>query len=280
MDFKVAGTEQRRHLAADGHQDRRHHRGDHARWRSHQAREGRLHILGEMAKASAGRARRCARPCRGSPDPDPDRQDRRRDRPRRQDDPRDHRATGAKIDIDDDGMVKIASSDATAQPARGRLDPRPHRRPGGRRDLRGQGGADRRLRRLRQLPRQPATGSCHISELANERVGKVTDVVKEGDKVKVKVMAIDDRGKIKLSRCARSTSRPARSCPSWRRARRERRGRVASGRATASRRRAPRDGDRRRASAARAVDAASGLRTARAPGATGGSRRSRSRRSR
>ena len=30
MDFKVAGTEQGRHLAADGHQDRRHHRGDHA----------------------------------------------------------------------------------------------------------------------------------------------------------------------------------------------------------------------------------------------------------
>ena len=30
MDFKVAGTERRRHLAADGHQDRRHHRGDHA----------------------------------------------------------------------------------------------------------------------------------------------------------------------------------------------------------------------------------------------------------
>ena len=30
MDFKVAGTERRRHFAADGHQDRRHHRGDHA----------------------------------------------------------------------------------------------------------------------------------------------------------------------------------------------------------------------------------------------------------
>ena len=31
MDFKVAGTEDGRHLPADGHQDRRHHRGDHAR---------------------------------------------------------------------------------------------------------------------------------------------------------------------------------------------------------------------------------------------------------
>jgi polyribonucleotide nucleotidyltransferase len=42
-------------------------------------------------------------------------------------------------------------------------------------------------------------GLCHISELRNERVGKVTDVVKEGDTVKVKVLSIDDRGKVKLS---------------------------------------------------------------------------------
>jgi polyribonucleotide nucleotidyltransferase len=42
-------------------------------------------------------------------------------------------------------------------------------------------------------------GLCHISELAQERVGKVTDVVNEGDSVKVKVLGIDDRGKVKLS---------------------------------------------------------------------------------
>ena len=42
-------------------------------------------------------------------------------------------------------------------------------------------------------------GLCHISELSNERVGKVTDVVKEGDMVKVKVLSVDDRGKVKLS---------------------------------------------------------------------------------
>jgi polyribonucleotide nucleotidyltransferase len=42
-------------------------------------------------------------------------------------------------------------------------------------------------------------GLCHISELRNERVGKVTDVVKEGDTVKVKVLSVDDRGKVKLS---------------------------------------------------------------------------------
>ena len=38
----------------------------------------------------------------------------------------------------------------------------------------------------------------HISELADKRVAKVTDVVKEGDEVKVKVIGFD-RGKVKLS---------------------------------------------------------------------------------
>ncbi len=42
-------------------------------------------------------------------------------------------------------------------------------------------------------------GLVHISELTDGRVEKVTDVVKEGDIVKVKVLAIDDRGKVKLS---------------------------------------------------------------------------------
>jgi polyribonucleotide nucleotidyltransferase len=42
-------------------------------------------------------------------------------------------------------------------------------------------------------------GLVHISELAPRRVGKVTDVVNEGDMVKVKVLGIDDRGKVRLS---------------------------------------------------------------------------------
>ena len=42
-------------------------------------------------------------------------------------------------------------------------------------------------------------GLVHISELAPERVGSVSDVVNEGDTVKVKVLAVDNRGKIKLS---------------------------------------------------------------------------------
>jgi polyribonucleotide nucleotidyltransferase len=106
--------------------------------------------------------------------------------------------TGAKIDIEDDGKVKIASSDALAA----------------------QQAADW----IRGLTSEPEVGViytgtvvrvvdfgafikflgaqdglCHISELRNERVGKVTDVVKEGDTVKVKVLSVDDRGKVKLT---------------------------------------------------------------------------------
>ena len=39
----------------------------------------------------------------------------------------------------------------------------------------------------------------HISQLKEERVEKTTDVVNEGDEVKVKVIGVDDRGKVKLS---------------------------------------------------------------------------------
>ena len=106
--------------------------------------------------------------------------------------------TGAKIDISDDGTVKIASSDAHA--------------------------SQQAVDWIRGLTSSPEVGQiytgkvvrvvdfgafvnilgqqdglCHISELKNERVAKVTDVVNEGDQVKVKVLAIDDRGKIKLS---------------------------------------------------------------------------------
>ena len=43
-------------------------------------------------------------------------------------------------------------------------------------------------------------GLVHISELANERVKRVEDVLKEGDEVMVKVISIDRQGKIRLSR--------------------------------------------------------------------------------
>jgi polyribonucleotide nucleotidyltransferase len=106
--------------------------------------------------------------------------------------------TKTKIDIDDDGTVKIASADAlasqqavdwirglTSEPEVGRI----------------YNGKVVRVvdfgAFINFLGSQD--GLCHISELKNERVGKVTDVVKEGDMVKVKVLAIDERGKVKLS---------------------------------------------------------------------------------
>ncbi len=45
-------------------------------------------------------------------------------------------------------------------------------------------------------------GLVHISELANERVAKVTDIVKEGEEIEVKVLEVDGRGRIRLSRKA------------------------------------------------------------------------------
>jgi polyribonucleotide nucleotidyltransferase len=42
-------------------------------------------------------------------------------------------------------------------------------------------------------------GLVHVSEMAEERVNKPSDVVKEGDKVAVKLVAIDDRGRLQLS---------------------------------------------------------------------------------
>jgi polyribonucleotide nucleotidyltransferase len=45
----------------------------------------------------------------------------------------------------------------------------------------------------------PRDGLVHISQLARKRVNKVTDVVNEGDTVKVKLLGFDDRGKVRLS---------------------------------------------------------------------------------
>ena len=106
--------------------------------------------------------------------------------------------SGTKIDVEDDGTVKIASSDPSA--------------------------TDTALAMIRDIVAEPEVGviyegtvvKCldfgafvnfigkrdglvHISELAQGRVATVGDVVKEGDSVKVKVLGIDDRGKVKLS---------------------------------------------------------------------------------
>ena len=106
--------------------------------------------------------------------------------------------TGAKIDINDDGLIKIASSSASAIEAAQNW--------------------------IKSIVSEPEVGEIyegtvvkvvdfgafvnffgardglvHISELAPQRVQKVTDVVKEGDKIKVKLLGFDPRGKVRLS---------------------------------------------------------------------------------
>ena len=106
--------------------------------------------------------------------------------------------TGAKINIEDDGTVKIASSDGNSIKAA--------------------------INWIKSIASDPEVGQIydgtvvkttdfgafvnffgakdglvHISQLAATRVAKTTDVVKEGDKVKVKLLGFDDRGKVRLS---------------------------------------------------------------------------------
>jgi polyribonucleotide nucleotidyltransferase len=106
--------------------------------------------------------------------------------------------TGCKIDIQDDGSIRIASPDQekieraleiingiVAEPEVGRI-------------YRGKVvkvvdfGAFVNFMGTRD-------GLCHISQLAPHRVKQVTDVINEGDQVYVKCLAIDDRGKVRLS---------------------------------------------------------------------------------
>jgi polyribonucleotide nucleotidyltransferase len=164
-----------------------------------QARDGRLHILGEMAKAITG-----ARAELGEFAP----------RIETLKIPTDKirevigtggkvireivEKTGAKVNIEDDGTVKVASSDANSIKAA--------------------------INWIKSIASDPEVGMIydgtvvktvdfgafvnffgskdglvHISQLGKGRVAKTTDVVKEGDKVKVKLMGFDDRGKVRLS---------------------------------------------------------------------------------
>ncbi len=106
--------------------------------------------------------------------------------------------TGAKIDISDDGTIKIASSDLasieaaktwihslTAEPEVGMIY---------------------KGKVVKTLDFGafvnffgPKDGLVHISQLSNERAEKVTDFANEGDEVWVKLLGIDDRGKVRLS---------------------------------------------------------------------------------
>ena len=106
--------------------------------------------------------------------------------------------TGAKVNIEDDGTVKVASSVGSQ--------------------------IDAALKWIRSITDDPEVGEIyqgtvvktvdfgafvnffgakdglvHISQLADHRVAKTTDIVQEGDKVWVKLMGFDDRGKVRLS---------------------------------------------------------------------------------
>ncbi|MDG4883497.1 polyribonucleotide nucleotidyltransferase [Mesorhizobium sp. WSM4884] len=106
--------------------------------------------------------------------------------------------TGAKINIEDDGTVKIASANAkeieaarkwihtiVAEPEVGEIYE----------------GTVVKTADFGAFVNffGPRDGLVHISQLANERVAKTSDVVKEGDKVWVKLMGFDERGKVRLS---------------------------------------------------------------------------------
>jgi polyribonucleotide nucleotidyltransferase len=106
--------------------------------------------------------------------------------------------TGAKIDIEDDGTIKVAAVDGDASKAaidwiRGIVaEPEVNVIYTGKVVKTVDFGAFVNFLGARD-------GLVHISELAPQRVGKTTDVVKVGDQVKVKVLGFDDRGKVKLS---------------------------------------------------------------------------------
>ncbi|WP_034998015.1 polyribonucleotide nucleotidyltransferase [Beijerinckia mobilis] len=198
MDFKVAGTEEgitslQMDIKITGINE------EIMRVALAQAREGRLHILGEMAKAITG-----ARAELGEFAP----------RIETLRIPTEKirevigtggkvireicEKTGAKINIEDDGTVKVASSDGNSIKAA--------------------------INWIKSIATDPEIGHIydgtvvkvvdfgafvnffgskdglvHISQLAKGRVAKSSDVVKEGDKVKVKLLGFDDRGKVRLS---------------------------------------------------------------------------------
>jgi polyribonucleotide nucleotidyltransferase len=110
-------------------------------------------------------------------------------------------ATGARIEVEDDGTITISSVDVTAaEKARDAIEALTAEAQVGRiytgtvvsiKDF----GAF-----IEILPGQD--GMCHVSELSDKYVKNVNDVVKMGDIVHVKVISIDDTGRIKLSRKA------------------------------------------------------------------------------
>jgi len=108
-------------------------------------------------------------------------------------------ATGVKIDVEDDGTVRIASVDEAASKKAIEMVQRIAAEAEVGKIYKGT------VRKIVEFGAfveiLPGTdGLVHISQLAPERVRKVSDVLKEGDEVLVKVLEIDRQGKIRLSR--------------------------------------------------------------------------------
>jgi len=109
--------------------------------------------------------------------------------------------TGARVEIEDDGTVTISSVDAAAAEKAQKIvealtaEAKPGQIYTGKVVTIKPFGAFVEI-----LPGQD--GMCHISELSDKRVDKVEDVVKVGDTVRVKVISVDEGGRIKLSRKA------------------------------------------------------------------------------
>jgi len=106
--------------------------------------------------------------------------------------------TGAKVDIDDEGVIKISSSDvnqieAARQWIRGIVqEPEPGTVYTGKVASIVDFGAF-----VTFMPGKD--GLVHVSEIKNERVENVRDVLSEGQEVKVKLLEVDQRGKVRLS---------------------------------------------------------------------------------
>lgn len=114
--------------------------------------------------------------------------------------------TGVQIDIDDSGLISIASSDQAAMEKAKRIieglvsDVEVGKTYDGKVTSVVQFGAF-----IEILPGKE--GLCHISELAETRVNNIFDIVKEGDRMTVKVLDINERGQMRLSRKALLTTK-------------------------------------------------------------------------
>jgi len=198
MDFKVAGTEDgitslQMDIKIPGITEEIMQKA------LHQAKGGRLHILGEMAKAISG-----AREEIGEYAPKIETISIATDKIREVIGSGGKvireivEKTGAKVDIKDDGTVKVSASDSAKIKAA--------------------------IDWIKSIASEPEMGAIydgkvvkvvdfgafvnffgakdglvHISQLSQTKVAKTTDVVQEGQIVKVKLMGVDDRGKVKLS---------------------------------------------------------------------------------